>query len=114
MSDYAHELEVAVQAVRRAALVCRSVQAKIGREAALTKADESPVTVADFASQALVCQALQAAFPADPVVAEEAADVLRTPEGARVLATIRAELGPFGAPSDAAILSFIDHGGAKQ
>jgi 3'(2'), 5'-bisphosphate nucleotidase len=112
MSGYQRELQVAVEAVRRAARVCRSVQAKIAPSGAIAKADKSPVTVADFASQALVCQSLRDAFPDDPVVAEEAADALRQPDGAQVLATIREELQSFGAPTGGDILSFIDHGGA--
>lgn len=114
MSAYERELEAALAAVRRSALVCRSVQAKIDRagSSALAKADKSPVTVADFASQALVCCALLEAFPDDPVVAEEDAKALREPAGERLLATVRDELTPFGAPTDHDILSFIDHGGA--
>jgi 3'(2'), 5'-bisphosphate nucleotidase len=37
----------------------------------LEKGDRSPVTVADFGSQALVCQNLRQAFPDDVIVAEE-------------------------------------------
>jgi len=116
MSGHERELEVAVEAVRRAARVCRSVQAKIAAHgpSTLAKADQSPVTVADFASQALVCQALLDAFPDDPVVAEEDADALRQPDGEPLLATIREELRPFGAPADREILSYIDRGCARQ
>jgi 3'(2'), 5'-bisphosphate nucleotidase len=39
--------------------------------ASLRKADTSPVTVADFASQALIAGQLAEAFPDDPLVAEE-------------------------------------------
>jgi 3'(2'), 5'-bisphosphate nucleotidase len=111
---YQRELEVAIEAVRRAARVCRAVQAKIAPDGAVAKADQSPVTVADFASQALVCESLRAGFPDDPVVAEEDTDALRGPDGERLLATVREELQPFGAPSPADILSFIDHGGAAE
>jgi 3'-phosphoadenosine 5'-phosphosulfate (PAPS) 3'-phosphatase len=38
----------------------------------LEKGDKSPVTIADFGSQALVCQCLAAAFPDDVIVAEMA------------------------------------------
>ena len=37
----------------------------------LAKKDKSPVTVADFGSQALICRALIESFPDDPVIAEE-------------------------------------------
>ncbi len=114
MAGYERELEVAVEAVRRAAQVCRSVQAKIAPEVAMAKGDKSPVTVADFASQALVCRALLEAFPDDPVIAEEDAHALRGAEGELLLPTIHDELRAFGAPTELAILSFIDHGGAVE
>jgi 3'(2'), 5'-bisphosphate nucleotidase len=44
----------------------------------LEKDDRSPVTVADFGSQALVCQCLAEAFPQDVIVAEEDSTDLRT------------------------------------
>ncbi len=50
----------------------------------LAKKDKSPVTVADFGSQALICRTLAAAFPDDPVIAEEDAVELRG-EGNRVI-----------------------------
>ena len=46
----------------------------------LSKADRSPVTVADFGSQALICRALAEAFPDDPLIAEEDSAELRRPE----------------------------------
>ena len=52
--DFAFELEAAVVAVRDAATVCQSVQKNLVSAATLEKKDRSPVTVADFASQALV------------------------------------------------------------
>ncbi|SPQ24388.1 ab7a68d7-080f-445c-9551-c26604f88bc5 [Thermothielavioides terrestris] len=43
----------------------------------LAKADTSPVTVADYAAQALLVAAVHAAFPRDAVLGEEDADALR-------------------------------------
>ena len=54
---YERELGVAVRAVCEAALLCRAVSAEISSEV-LAKRDKSPVTVADFGSQALICRAL--------------------------------------------------------
>jgi len=69
------ELETALKAVRQAASVCRAVQASITPDT-LEKKDKSPVTVADFASQALVCRQLQIDFADDPVIGEEGAEEL--------------------------------------
>ncbi len=72
------EIEFAVEAVRRAARVTRRVQAAtLPKDGALQKSDQSPVTVADFASQAMVARALSNAFGADPLVGEEDATALR-------------------------------------
>jgi len=64
------EVRFAIQAVQQAALLVRQVQAELVSPA-LTKDDRSPVTVADFASQALVARLLSQAFADDPLVAEE-------------------------------------------
>lgn len=76
---FSAEQALAVQAVREAARLCRQVQRRITPDA-LAKKDRSPVTVADFGSQALVCRAIREAFPGDPIVAEEDASDLRLPE----------------------------------
>ena len=55
---------------------------------ALTKGDKSPVTIADFAAQALVSHLLQTTLPDSILVAEESAGVLRTDEGTQTLKTI--------------------------
>jgi 3'(2'), 5'-bisphosphate nucleotidase len=78
------ELQFALNAARRAALLVRQVQADLVTPA-LTKDDRSPVTVADFAAQALVGRLLAETFPQDWLVAEEDSTALRTPEAARTL-----------------------------
>ncbi|MDP6461740.1 MAG: 3'(2'),5'-bisphosphate nucleotidase, partial [Gemmatimonadota bacterium] len=55
---------------------------------AITKEDRSPVTVADFGAQAIVCRFLSAMFPEDPVVGEEDSAALRAEGGARALAQV--------------------------
>ena len=82
----ARELDVALAAVREAGLLCREVQAAID-PGAMQKKDE-PVTVADYGSQALVCRALAAAFPADPVIGEEDSAELREVDNAALLAQV--------------------------
>src|SRR5262249_17263124 len=85
--SYIREREVAIRAVCEAARLCRAVRAAIAPEA-LAKKDQSPVTVADFGSQALICRTLAEAFPDDPVIAEEDADELRQPQNAPLLAEV--------------------------
>jgi 3'(2'), 5'-bisphosphate nucleotidase len=77
MSDYAKMLDAARAAVTRASVVCREVQAALEDVRAITKDDKSPVTVADFASQAIVAHELRKRLGSIVLVAEEASAFLR-------------------------------------
>jgi len=68
MNDY---LDVCIEAVKAAGEICRKIQAQLVSEDTLVKKDRSPVTVADFASQAKICSILRRHFPDIPVVGEE-------------------------------------------
>jgi HAL2 family 3'(2'),5'-bisphosphate nucleotidase len=108
--SYQREFETAVEAVREAARLCRSVQARLAG-GVMDKQDRSPVTVADFGSQALICRVLREAFPGDPVVAEEDAAELRQPERAALREQVVAEVRALQPGADAeAIYEWIDHG----
>ncbi|MGC9328095.1 MAG: inositol monophosphatase family protein, partial [Candidatus Hinthialibacter sp.] len=76
MSNYQWEESVAIEAVIQAARVCQKVRADLASEETLIKKDRSPVTVADFSSQAIISCLLKKSFPDDPVVAEESASDL--------------------------------------
>ncbi|CAB9522362.1 3'(2'),5'-bisphosphate nucleotidase [Seminavis robusta] len=72
-----HDVLVALDAVKRACRVTRALQPVVAVEessasiATVEKADLSPVTVADYAVQALILQLLQRKFPLDGFIAEE-------------------------------------------
>lgn len=104
------ELETASRAVTAAAALCVAVR-QSADPSTLQKGDKSPVTVADFGSQALVCRVLEEAFPDDPVIGEESASALLAEPGAgtreRVFHHVRQSVP--GA-SDAEILQWIDRG----
>ena len=70
------ELDTAVNAVAGASRLARAVRSDLASADAADKADRSPVTVADFGVQALICRALAEAFPQDGVAAEEEAQGL--------------------------------------
>ncbi len=109
---YQREFDVAIHAVRRAARVCASVQKTLG-SSALRKEDRSPVTVADFGSQAVVCHALQEAFPEDPVIGEEDSAALRLPENESVLDKVTEAAGQaLPAATPASVCAWIDRGNA--
>ncbi len=114
MSAFETELKVALAAVQVASRVCQSVQKQITREK-LDKKDNSPVTIADFASQAIVCRALAAAFPDDPVVGEEDSAELLLPENRNFLDQIKAELDKVGiAGSTTDVCGWIDRGAGQS
>ena len=104
-------LNTAIQAVEEAALICQKVQQKLVTEDTLIKKDRSPVTIADLASQAVICKTLRQAFPAMPIIAEEDARSLRQPENKHVLDKI-AEMQP--GMDQEEILASIDAGNGQQ
>lgn len=72
--SYAEERHIACLAVQCASLLTKSVMQSIKH---VSKKDSTPVTVADFAVQALLIGTLSRAFPADAFLGEESAAALR-------------------------------------
>ena len=111
---FERERRIAIEAVCEAAQLCKAVQAEISREA-LEKKDKSPVTVADFGSQALICRTIREAFAGDPIIAEEDSAELRNVEYAglaeRVLNHVRRLRPAADAP---AAWDWIDFGSASD
>ncbi len=105
---YNRECEVAVEAVREAARLCVDVRKSL--VGAMEKEDRSPVTVADFGSQALVCRRLKAVFPEDPIVAEEDASVLRGAEQTAMRKTVCDFVRAYVQADEDAVCDWIDAG----
>ena len=105
-----------MDAVRAAGRVCQDVRRHMVSSDTLQKKDRSPVTVADFASQAVVAARLRRAFPADPIVGEEQTDQLRQPGQEAIRAAVvkhaSVELDPADR-TEASVLDLIDHGGGS-
>jgi 3'(2'), 5'-bisphosphate nucleotidase len=109
-SPWQREFDVALGAVRDGALLARDIREHVG-DRALLKADRSPVTVADFAVQALVAHRLADAFPGDPLVAEEDAAVLRRSTGRTTLDSLLAALRSAASDLDSnRVLDMVDRG----
>jgi 3'(2'), 5'-bisphosphate nucleotidase len=109
------ERSVAIEAVRAASRVCQAVQRRLVRPETLEKKDKSPVTVADFASQAVVCGRLAEAFAADPMVAEEDSAELREESQAAIRRIVVEQVSAVAgrAIDDTTVLNWIDHGRAS-
>lgn len=104
--------EFAVRAVRRAAQLVTAIQRELVTPA-LTKGDKSPVTVADYAAQALVSRLLADEFPGETLVGEEEAADLRDEAGRPTLEAIARFVSRElpGATSDD-VAGWIDRGSA--
>src|SRR3954452_22212470 len=83
------EAQIAIEAVREAALLARRIQREMV-SGTLTKDDRSPVTVADFAVQAIIARRLVEDFPTATLIGEEQSDALRLEEGIEILDQITA------------------------
>jgi len=107
------EIKLALHAVRQAVQAIQHIQAELVSPA-LTKEDRSPVTVADFASQALIARLLEQAFPNDPLVAEEDAQTLRQPEGSQTLEMVTHYVAQFvGRTNPENVCRWVDRGASQ-
>ncbi|KAJ4751787.1 hypothetical protein LUZ62_086192 [Rhynchospora pubera] len=87
---YEKELAAAKKAASLAARLCQSVQAEIFQSDVQSKADKSPVTVADYGSQAIVSFVLDMELSSGPfsMVAEEDSEDLRKDSSKEILSRI--------------------------
>jgi 3'(2'), 5'-bisphosphate nucleotidase len=81
------ELRFALDAAQRAGQLAQRIQTSLSLTG-VEKKDLSPVTVADFSCQAIVAQALRAAFPDAVLVGEEDSGLLKEAGQADVLALV--------------------------
>ncbi|HEX73350.1 MAG TPA: 3'(2'),5'-bisphosphate nucleotidase [Candidatus Hydrogenedentes bacterium] len=104
------EISFVVNTLRETAQLARRIQSGMALMN-LTKSDFSPVTVADFALQAVTAHRLSEAFPGAALVAEERAARLREPENAKMLEVVTDFVGRVipGATADQ-VCAWIDLG----
>jgi 3'(2'), 5'-bisphosphate nucleotidase len=125
--DFTHELRVACTAVQLCSILTQKVQqATLNSENSISKADFSPVTVGDFAVQALLTSAIHGtpAFKGDEFLAEESADELRKngPLLEKVWELVEEMKPVFNDAKDALVtpvsseevMEFIDFGGKNE
>jgi 3'(2'), 5'-bisphosphate nucleotidase len=120
MTDVNRILEVAQDAGRKAAALCRAVHASTPES--MDKGDKSPVTIADYGSQAVILRAIAAAFPDHAIISEEGSEHLRESAGdegaAKIVKLVNDVISADAGPSldtDAAdfdqVCNWIDHAG---
>ena len=108
--DVERERSAAIEAVRAASELCTAAQGRLAAGDTLTKGDDSPVTVADFAAQAVVCATLTERLGALDLVGEEDSSDLRHRTALRdgVVELVGAQRG--GEVSTEAVLDWISVG----
>ncbi|QQE10744.1 3'(2'),5'-bisphosphate nucleotidase [Planctomycetota bacterium] len=113
--EMSHEFEVAVAAVQAAKTVCKRVQKELVDEHAMDKKDKSPVTVADFASQAIICGVLNESFEGIAIVGEEDSADLQKEENAGLKAMVVEQVNSMFEEevNDEEVLRWIDCGNAE-
>ena len=108
------EVRFAIEAARQAALIVRRVQQELITPA-LTKEDRSPVTVADFAAQAVIGRLLAQFYPSDALVAEEDSAALGEPDNAPTLELVTRFVGEGDRRvSPEQVCGWIDHNRADS
>lgn len=111
MPDYAQLCSAAHHAVYLAAAVTKEVQASLDDLRAITKDDKSPVTVADFAAQAVVAKVLRDHLGSVILVGEETSKFLREDDHATHLeATLAAVQSVWPEATEESLLDAIDAG----
>jgi len=110
------EMTTGLAAVGAAARLCQAVRHEMVTHGTtqLDKSDKSPVTVADFGAQALVCKIISKHFSGDAIVAEEASEALREAKNATHLENVVRFVGAQVEMCDAdGVCAWIDRGAGK-
>ncbi|KAL3230237.1 3'(2'),5'-bisphosphate nucleotidase [Nakaseomyces bracarensis] len=89
---FERELFVATQAVRKASLLTKRIQSEViahRDSTTITKSDDSPVTIGDYAAQTIIINAIKANFPEDKIVGEESSSGLSDDFVSEILTQIK-------------------------
>ena len=109
------ERDVAVNAALSAGILCSKIRSEMMGGGTVFKDDKSPVTVADFSAQAIICKMINDAFPNDSIVGEEDASILRAPESREALTKVQGYVNHlFPDASEDDVRNWIDLGNGKS
>jgi 3'(2'), 5'-bisphosphate nucleotidase len=111
MDENSPEVMTAIQAAIRASALCERIRMDLAGGEFLLKSDRSPVTIADYGSQAMICKLIRGKFPNDTIVAEEDSKELRRPGRSKILEAVTDYINAFiPASSSEEVCSWIDFG----
>ena len=109
MDQNSPEVVTGLQAVIKASSLCHKVRVDLVDGASILKSDRSPVTIADYGSQAIICKLIRERFPRDAIVAEEDSEELRRPDHSKILEQVRNYVNAFVPTSSSEeVCSWID------
>jgi 3'(2'), 5'-bisphosphate nucleotidase len=109
MDETSLEFVTALQAVRLASTLCQKIREDLTERGSILKADRSPVTIADFGSQAIICKLIKEKFPNDTIMAEEDSKELKKIAHSNILEQVThyvSHLIPSASPDE--VCSWID------
>jgi len=95
MDEDSLEVKTALRAMTMASGLCQRIRSDLADKESIIKSDRSPVTIADYGSQAIICKFLKGAFPADTIVAEEDSNELRRPNHSKILEKVTRYVNEF-------------------
>eukprot|EP01097_Dermamoeba_algensis_P010253 TRINITY_DN7494_c0_g1_i1.p1 TRINITY_DN7494_c0_g1~~TRINITY_DN7494_c0_g1_i1.p1 ORF type:complete len:354 (-),score=85.08 TRINITY_DN7494_c0_g1_i1:51-1112(-) len=111
--SFERERRIAIEAVELACKSSIKIQSLLCTEETINKKDRSPVTLADFAAQALVVRAISREFPDDPIIGEESAKQLqKNPQLLEKLQEYISEFWPNASTTE--LIETINKGSSKK
>jgi 3'(2'), 5'-bisphosphate nucleotidase len=109
MDEHSLEAVTAIRAMIMASAFCQKLGKDLVGRKSLLKSDRSPVTIADYGSQAIICKFIKETFPRDTIVAEEDSKELRKPVHSKALEQVTYYMNEFIPDSSPeAVCSWID------
>ena len=109
MDQNSPEVVTGIQAAVKASALCRRIRADLAGGESILKSDRSPVTVADYGSQAIICKLIRERFPQDTIIAEEDSNELRKPDRSKILDQVTTYVNAFFPTSSSGeVCSWID------
>jgi len=95
MDENSLEVVTAIQAVMMASNLCQKIRGELVGGESFIKSDRSPVTIADYGSQAIISKLIKDRFPGDLIVAEEDSKELKKPGQRKILEQVTQYVNDF-------------------
>ncbi len=109
MGQNSPEVVTAIQAAIKASALCQRIRMDLVGGESILKSDRSPVSIADYGSQAIICKLIRERFPNDTIVAEEDSKELRRPDHSKILDQVTTYVNAFVPTSSSKeVCSWID------